>query len=241
MKITQPFLTSAHLKRLALSFMVIDHLAVAIVIHGIFGHPFLYSDQFLDQMIPIYTFMRLIGRLAFPIYLFLLLEGFYHTRQLKQYFLRLGALAIISELPFDLALNQAYFDWSSQNVFFELFAILLLFYWLDRLKGRWLVQAIVVLAIAGIAYAGHFDYGYWGVLAGTIFFFARGSRWREVLAVFPAFAFEYFLPSVFLSSLLIASYNGKRGKLNAAFHYWAYPGHLMVLYLVYLWLYSSGH
>ncbi|MGF3227157.1 TraX family protein [Facklamia sp. P12932] len=240
MKNFKGFLTAGHLKWLALIFMIIDHTAVVLIEMGIFRHQSDYSYEFLSQMVSVYEIMRNIGRLAFPIYLYLLLEGYHHTKNLKRYFMRLGFLAVISEIPFDLAFADQVFYWSHQNVFIELLIALMLFVSLDYFKDRWLMRLVSVGLCFGLAYLTMADYDLFGILAALIFYFAYGKRLREALAVLPAFAFEYFMPTVFLSSLFILFYNGKRGRVQQAFHYWAYPGHILLLYLIKLMLFKSN-
>ena len=83
-------LTAFHLKVIALVIMVVDHTAAALEIIPM----------------PLNTFLRRIGRIAFPIYAFLVAEGCRHTRSREKYLLRLGVFALISEIPFDLAFDS---------------------------------------------------------------------------------------------------------------------------------------
>ena len=101
------------LKFIAVITMLIDHLGASLLWRYIdFIHA--YSD---DILMSLYTLMRYVGRMAFPIYCFLLVEGFLHTKSVFKYALRLGAFALISEVPFDLALNQSLWAPYSNNVF----------------------------------------------------------------------------------------------------------------------------
>lgn len=102
------------LKIIAVITMIIDHTGVAIVSH-LPG----YDDK--ESLIyALYWICRLIGRIAFPLYLFMLVEGFEHTRNKANYMLRLFLFCFLSELPFDLALRGTLFDFKHQNVFFTL-------------------------------------------------------------------------------------------------------------------------
>lgn len=74
--------------------------------------------------------IRKIGRPAFPVFCFFIVEGFCHTRNVKNYAVRLGIFALISEVPFDLAIFGTPFHWGHQNVFFTLFLGLLLIWYL---------------------------------------------------------------------------------------------------------------
>ena len=73
-----------------------------------------------------YYVMRGIGRLAFPLFLYFLVQGIHYTRSKPKYFLRIGILAIISEVPYDMYFYKGFPNWAHQNIFFELFACLLL-------------------------------------------------------------------------------------------------------------------
>ena len=126
-------LSGSTLKLIAIIAMVIDHIGAALL-----GR-FLMSYGYLDAVMSgsqeeiatwisghstlylTYWVIRMIGRVAFPIFCFLLVEGFQRTRHMKKYVLRLGLFAILSEIPFDLATHSQVLEFTYQNVFFTLF------------------------------------------------------------------------------------------------------------------------
>ena len=86
----------------------------------------MFCDHFGDAFVGHFSFLNLIGRIAFPIFAFQISEGYTHTKDLKKYFLRLGIFAAISQIPFSL-FSYKYLGASplSLNVFFTLFIGLL--------------------------------------------------------------------------------------------------------------------
>ncbi|MBQ6875773.1 MAG: hypothetical protein IJN46_06025, partial [Lachnospiraceae bacterium] len=115
-------LSADALKWIAMVTMFIDHLAYTSL------NP--YGPHYVEM----YTVMRTIGRIAFPLYCFLLVEGFMHTGNYRRYVLRIGLFALLSEIPFDLALMDSVLEFRSNNVFFTLLAGLLLIWGISRME-----------------------------------------------------------------------------------------------------------
>ena len=118
-------LTSFAIKVIAIVTMLIDHCGAVFVerelalikatVPNYEGDPTYVALNITDGI------MRSIGRIAFPLFIFLLIQGFMHTRNRLKYAIRLGLFALISEVPFDMAFRNTYFTMSYQNVFFTLF------------------------------------------------------------------------------------------------------------------------
>ena len=123
MNVKQQGISGYWLKLIAVISMLIDHTS-AVILEQI---PGLEAPAF---------FMRIIGRAAFPIYCFLLVEGFYHTRSRAKYAGRLFLFALISEVPFDLAFSRRMWDFSSNNVFFTLLFGLLVIWGVEGIKQK---------------------------------------------------------------------------------------------------------
>ncbi|MGN0347519.1 MAG: TraX family protein [Lachnospiraceae bacterium] len=165
------------LKWIAILTMLIDHIGASIfrvymLTHGSPAH--IYS---------IYRILRNIGRISFPIFIFLLVEGFYYTRSRKRYALQMLLFSFLSEIPFDLALYCTPFYFQSQNVFWTLLLGLVAICLMDRLKQmrvapsslwiKYYMQALIFLAFALLAVFLKTDYGYVGVTAIVIMYLAR--------------------------------------------------------------------
>ncbi len=156
-------LTVFELKMIAIITMFIDHVGAIIV-------PYLQSCTTQPGVIVllegIMTGMRLIGRLSFPIFAFLIVNGFYHTHSRKKYVLRLGVFAFISEPFFDLATSSSLLNWGHQNVFFTLCLGLMTIWGYDRLtkcQKSQLLGGGLVLCFGLVAFYLRADYDSYGV------------------------------------------------------------------------------
>ena len=212
------------LKRLALASMLLDHLGASMLEAGLFAAATpTASLLWLDQC------LRWAGRLAFPLYCFLLVEGFAHTHSLRQYAGRMLVFALVSEVPFDLAFFRTPFYWGHQNVYWTLFLGLCALGCLQRF-GRQSAPGIAgAFGCAVLAELLRTDYGALGVLLVMILYLFREDRTKQCL--FGALAVCYELPAP-LALLPAFYYNGTRGRC-AKWEQWAfylfYPAHLAVL------------
>lgn len=184
-------------------------------------------------LFPQYLGFRIIGRIAFPIYTFLIAEGFCHTRDVRKYMLRLGAFALISEIPFDLAATGKALEFTHQNVFFTLFlGVVLLYLYTSQYNKAARIGSIVLLLLA--ADFLRTDYGAWGVLMIFCFYIFRENMFGKVVSVslINLVAFGSLQSYAALALLPICLYNGEKGRSMKYFFYIMYPAHLLVLYLI---------
>lgn len=234
-------LTAAHLKWLALVTMFIDHFAATVIEKYAYVNNIglRYSiDVFSNSTSNLelaYFIMRLIGRLAFPIYIFLLVEGFMHTRDIKKYIARMAIFALISEIPFDLAFYGKFFETSHQNVFITMTLGLCMLYSLKFLGEKNTFNR-KILALASICLFYYFneylrgDYGGYGIAFIAIIYIFRDQRPLQVIMM--AIMGVYQLTAL-LAGPIVYFYNGDKGKQgNKYFFYGFYPAHLFILYLI---------
>lgn len=234
-------ITGNTLKLIAIVTMFIDHTGVALVENGILK----FQDTGLMQQIlatpegvrwsMVDTLLRTVGRLAFPIFCFLLVEGFLHTRDVKKYGARLLAFAFISEVPFDLAIFGRWFYPQYQNVYFTLFLGLCVLEGYRRTAGRPIKQALAVVAGCLAAVVIRCDYDVIGILMILFFYIYHDNRLLKALfggglAVIESLA---CFGAAVLAFIPIHLYNGRRGERNLKyFFYCFYPAHLLLLYIL---------
>lgn len=232
--------TAGMLKIFACIIMLIDHIGAAVIYYG-----FHFDDKAnppADKIRTLYIFMRLTGRLAFPIFCFLIVEGYKHTRNVWKYLRNLLIFGLISEVPFDLAFNVKFFYLKSQNVYFTLALGLLMVIAFDKMtQGNFLKAGLkrqaAAIALAAIPVALGFllqtDYGGLGVL--LIFTFYLFGK-NEMLGVVTNVATLTFInPTELLSCFdfyLIKKYNGQKGISLKYFFYLYYPVHLLILVVI---------
>ena len=262
-------LSGYHLKLIALITMLIDHIA-AVVIWRVYSASYRItasmqlSDNLGDKIIvwvaenqdvvfSLYEWMRYIGRMAFPIYCFLLVEGFLHTRNVAKYAGRLALFALISEIPFDLALYGQCFSYSSNNVFFTLVLGLLAIwalsyierfyeFWQEKqwepILGRILTLSAGLIVVVGFGAFAEMvlftDYGLGGVVAIAVLYLLRGQKMIAFAgAVLALTVITGDIEILALAMLYpIMRYDGSRGKNMKYVFYAFYPVHLLILALI---------
>ncbi len=180
-------LNRGNLKMIALFCMTLDHFAVAIIVPWLR----LYDTESLEYAFLSTTMsaLRLIGRLAFPIFCFFIVEGLLHTRSVFKYAVRLFIFAIISEVPFDMVLKHTFFTVKYQNVFWTMLIGLVAIYILDGIYGKFkakaVVKDIVTVFISALAlYTAEVfstDYGAHGVLTIIVIYLIGKNRYRLIL------------------------------------------------------------
>lgn len=232
-------LSSAALHIIAMTCMLFDH-AWATVVTG-------------------NEWMTCVGRIAFPIFAFLLVEGFYHTHDLKKYLRRLLIFALISEIPFNLVAGGSFFYPFHQNVLWTFLISLLCISLVDRLRQRcslipFLLISFVILFVGfALGFLTFVDYYGYGVLTVAAFYFFRGRKWWCYLGQAAALfwinwealggqmypvtlgSLSFHIPQqgfALLALIPIWLYHGRQGLHSKKFRYFCYafyPVHLLIL------------
>ncbi len=244
-------ISGSTIKMIAIVTMLIDHIAAAVFDRVLISQGLLEANtsvetagQFMQEHIALYTLdsiMRMIGRISFPIFCFLLIEGFLHTHNLKKYIGRMLLFAVASEIPFDLAFMGKVCDWGYQNVFLTLVIGLLVLTGFQMIREKEEMHRIVMIILhvlilaagMGAAFLIKSDYGAYGVLTVAVMYLLRKNRIWELLAgctVLTVMSFVEF--SSFIVILPVHFYNGKKGWNMKYFFYFFYPVHLLILYLI---------
>lgn len=234
-------ITGAGLKWIAIVCMLVDHIGAVIVEPIVMGGSY-YPILAPKQWVMLYYILRGIGRIAFPIFAFLLVEGFTHTRNRLKYLRNLCIFAFISEVPFDFAIARVPVTLEYQNVFCTLALGLVAIWAIEYIEAKCLERNISVkasvwisllpaVAIAFLAEWAHTDYGAVGVLVICIFYRYRQKKTLGATVVWVILALYSWIEIFALPCVgAIKLYNGKRGRQNKYFFYVFYPLHLMILY-----------
>ena len=234
-------LSGTALKRIACITMFIDHIGASCLEAGILL-PAITTGASSYGGIPVGTLylldrvLRYIGRLAFPIFCFLLVEGFVHTHDVKRYVQRLLLFGCISEVPFDLAFFRTPFTLQYQNVYWTLALGVLAMAGLRHFETPDGTTSWKGLLCAGgcavLAFVASTDYHAIGVLIVCALYLTRADRKKQCIVGAVLFAFETTAPLAFV---LIWFYNGQRGacgRVQQRVFYWFYPVHIALLALI---------
>lgn len=221
------FLSGAQLKYIAIISMIIDHVNKALI------YPNLASaDGFLATLSNIFD---IIGRIAFPLFCFFVVEGFFKTRNRKKYLLNLLIFGVISEVPFDMFTTASFFNNNWQNVMFTLALVLTTIWIIDILKAKmqnkpkviwYIVSLIIVLVMCIVSMFLSVDYEHHAILIGYFFYLFHDM---PLFAIPFGYASMFKEPWALLGFGLTLTYNGERGKQHKMLDYWFYPVHMLIL------------
>ena len=185
------------------------------------------------------------GRISFPLFAFLITEGYVHTSNLEKYYRRLLIFAAISQIPF-MFFRTLVGEYLMLNILFTLLLGLLAITVFDKMKNK-LISIPMCLAIIFLGKILNVDYTWFGVATVFVLYILRKSKILKTIGfmtlvfvhyysrgLFNQMTIEVLLLYVFtvLPCLFVCLYNGKLGRKTKYFFYWFYPVHMLIIYLL---------
>lgn len=214
------------LKIIALMAMTIDHVGL--------------------MLLPDYEWMRIVGRIAFPIFAFMIAEGCRYTRSRLRYLLQIALMGISMQIVFFVATRSLY-----QSVFISFTLAIILIYVIDKAKKEqqikyWIYVGLSVftitflcLGLPNVLYKTDYDidYNIVGVLIPVTCYFAKSKKFRMLVFALDLIALSVFYGGVqwfcLLAIPLIGMYNYQKGRFELKnFFYFYYPTHLSVIFAI---------
>lgn len=226
-------LNGAQLKYIAFASMLIDHVNKAIIL------PYLEVGSTLSKISSVFD---VLGRIAFPLFSFFIVEGFFRTHSRKKYLLNLLFFAVISEIPYDMFSSKVFLEFRLNNVLFSLALSLISIWILDEFRNKfeeklgkfWILFSIpllIVMYFVSIFVSG--DYDFHAILTAFFFYIFYDKPLTSAFFAYISIIKEWWS---ILGFGLTIMYNGKKGKQNKIFNYLFYPVHLLLLGLLRMYL-----
>lgn len=239
-------------EKFGLSSFVLHILAMALML----------CDHLWATFFPYAEWMTCIGRIAFPIFAFMIAEGFYYTGNRKKYLLRMFLFALVSEIPFNLIMSSSFIGPFHQNVLFTFTLAILAMLLIEKIKliknrvGRYCLIAVVFLVSMLVGAITFVDYYAIGIPTVLVFYLFREKKWYNFIIqavimywlnfeILGGYGYDiaiggktFFLAQqgiAILALIPIWLYSGKQGyhkKWWQYFCYGFYPAHLLILYLL---------
>lgn len=230
-------LSSSALKLMACGFMLIDHVGV--------------------RLFPRILLLRIIGRLAYPIFAFFIAEGCRHTSNRSRHFLSVFVLGVICESVY-IIYDGAWYGNILLTFSLSILLIYLMQWCRDGRYARYIILAAALGALFVLTSYVNFDYGFFGIVA-PLFAAFPGDRRNESAGIMPPppkhstklilFAIGIMLTCIenglghiqlfaLLTIPLLAMYSGKPGKRKLKYFFYVfYPVHLLLIELAAMLIY----
>ena len=219
----------AQLKYMAFLSMLLDHVNNSMIT------PYLDGKGLL---LHVSNLLSILGRVAFPLFMFFLVEGFFKTGSRKKYLINLLIFAILSEVPFDLFTSRELFNKNWNNMMFTLALSLATIWIVDEMKGRlakkskalWYGASVLVVAVmCAVAMFFSLDYDYHAIIVAYLFYLFYEKPLYGAALGYLSIIKELYSVLGFAATL---TYNGERGKQYKWLNYAFYPVHLLILGLL---------
>ena len=201
---------------------------------------FMQSSSTAMTIATVALVLQAMETVAVPIFVFLLAEGFRHTSNWKKYMLRVAGLAVLTEIPFDLAMSQKVVDMGSQNPVFGLVLCMVLLYMFERFSKKKLICA--VMALAGIVWCVMLkvEHGIPMILMVCVIRVFRNKHMFMGFSGMAAAALCTGISPFYLAApmgfLAVHFYNGEQGDGNRLVNYLCYPVILLLVGLAAIFL-----
>ena len=143
---------------------------------------FMLCDHLWGTVVPGNDWLTCIGRISFPIFAFMIVEGYFYTSNLKRYVKRLLIFALVSEIPFNLAMGSRVFYPIHHNVLWSFLISIGLIYWNEKAKatGRMYKRVAVAVLSVVIGYIvgllTFVDFYHAGILTVLVFYFSAAEN-----------------------------------------------------------------
>ena len=240
----------------------LKHFSFSAAMLHILAMALMLVDHLWATLFPAQEWLTCAGRLAFPIFAFMIVEGYFHTHNFKKYALRLLLFAVLSEVPFDLMYGGTWFYPVHQNVIWTLLMGLIGIHLMENVRKKrktpiYLLTAVGVVAVGAVlGTVCMVDYYGAGVLTVFIFYFFRKRKWwcllGQILALYwvnvellggllyplRLFGMDFEICQqgfALLALLPIWLYRGQQGCHSKLFQYICYafyPVHMLILVMV---------
>ncbi len=183
-----------------------------------------------------------LGRISFPLFAFLVTEGYFHTSNIKKYFQRLITFGIISQIPF-MIFRMYVGNWMMLNIMFTLILGLMAILIFDKIENKFIsIPLVVFIILCGDFF--HVDYGSYGVLLIFILYLFKNRKVLLTISYIGVIVLHYYLMGclnmnnifnivfTIFPITIILLYNGKQGKKLKYFYYWFYPVHMIIFDII---------
>ena len=244
---------AASIRKWAMIFLTVGIIGQGIIqnqllnMNSVSGDELLAAMEHSPMVMPLLTaalVCKVVKTCAAPLFAFLLVEGFQRTRSFEKYLLRVGAVAVISELPYNLAYGGKLFELSSRNPVFGLFICMVMLFFYARYEDKGLkntaMKALITVAAFLWCLMLHIDQGICLVVMVAMLWYARSkSNERAVLGFCSAMVctlFDMYYIGSCMAFIMLHRYDEERGEQNEKLNYAFYPAALLAVGIVGLFL-----